>query len=177
MSEHGRGDRQPDWPSDPWRRDDNSYRDDPPTVSAAAGPRRAANGSSGLVITLATVLVLVLCGGGALALYLMHSKNSASDARSTQAGTASGAPGARASATPSYDASGIVKGQCVANDGTEDAPKLRVVTCSPGSFLVLARLVGTADTNRCTMVPGSTHDFFYQTTQSTRDFVLCLKKQ
>jgi hypothetical protein len=141
------------------------------------GAPPARHGASGLVITLAAVLVLVLCGGGALALYLMHAKDSVAGGQSSPAATGSGSAGPRANAAPSYDAGSIVKGQCVANDGTGDAPKLRVVNCAPGSYLVLARLDGTTDTNRCTMVPGSTHDFFYQTTPSTSDFVLCLKKQ
>jgi hypothetical protein len=151
MSEYGRDDRRPE---------------------RAAGP-----GRSGLVITLAAILVLVLCGGGTLALYLMHAKGSMASAPASPAAAGSGSAGARANAAPSYDADSIVKGQCVANDGTGDAPKLRVISCAPGSYLVLARLDGTNDTNRCTMIPGSTHDFFYQTTPSTSDFVLCLKKQ
>jgi hypothetical protein len=132
------------------------------------------------------VLVFVLCGGGGLALYLLNSKGSTPTAQgspvvqgspATGAAGSSGNPTRSGAPTPSYDPSSIIKGQCVANDGTEDQPRLRVVGCTPGSYLVLARFDGTADTKKCTTVAGSTHDYFYETTPGTLDFVLCLKKQ
>jgi hypothetical protein len=118
----------------------------------------------------------VLCGGGGLALYLLNSKNSTPDAHRPPSATPSGGTGSP-TAAPSSDPRSIIKGQCVANDGTEDEPQLRVVDCTPGAYLVLARFDGTDDTGRCNTVAGSTHDYFYQTTPSTLDFVLCLKKQ
>ncbi|WP_345631882.1 LppU/SCO3897 family protein [Rugosimonospora acidiphila] len=123
------------------------------------------------MVALVTVVVLVVCAGGTLALYLMR-QGPAAAARSAPTATPSGA-----AASPGYDPAAIARGQCVANDGTVEAPKLRVVACAPGSYLVLARLDGTSDTNRCTIIPGSTHEFYYQTAPSTSDFVLCLKQQ
>jgi hypothetical protein len=158
--------RQP--PSVPW---------DPPA------PRPAKRSPTGLIITLVAALVIVLCGGGGLALYLLNSKDSSTTAQPKPPGGAgnaaapSGNPTASAAGTPSYDPSSIIKGQCVANDGTEDVPRLRVVGCAAGSYLVLARFDGTADTKKCSTVAGSTHDYFYETTPGTLDFVLCLKKQ
>ncbi|HEY2675202.1 MAG TPA: hypothetical protein VGJ07_33140 [Rugosimonospora sp.] len=140
------------------------------------GPRPPRKSSRGLVITLVGVLVLVLCGGGALALYLLH-KGDATQPKSTPIAGTSGSASARASATPSYDPSSIVKGQCVVNDGDENVPRLRVVACAPGSYLVLARFDGTGDPQKCTTVSGSTHDYFYQTSPTSLDFVLCLKQQ
>ncbi len=134
-------------------------------------------GSTALLVVLVSVLVVVLCGGGVAALYLIGSK----DRQPVAAGSGPTTPAATSrpsSASPSgsYDPTAIIKGQCVQNVGTEDAPVLKVAACGPGTFQVLARIDGTIDTTKCKQVAGSTHHYFYDTTPDTLDFILCLKK-
>jgi hypothetical protein len=136
-----------------------------------------ATGSTALLVVLVSVLVVVLCGGGVAALYLIGSK----DRQPVAAGSGPATPAATnrpSSASPSgsSDPTAIIKGQCVQNVGTEDAPVLKVVACGPGTFQVLARIDGTIDTTKCKQVAGSTHHYFYDTTPDTLDFILCLKK-
>jgi hypothetical protein len=133
-------------------------------------------GSKGLVAVLAAVLVLVLCGGGVAALYLIGAGTGTSSAGGPPT-SPSGGPSGAATATSSYDPTGIKETQCVANDGTEDDPRLRVVPCAPGTYLVLKRLDGTSDQEQCKQVKGSTHTYWYKTTPSSQDFVLCLTKK
>jgi hypothetical protein len=137
--------------------------------------------SAGLVIGLIAVLALVLCGGGVAAAFVLTSGSSAPSAHNSAGPTPSDTSNASPTASPStvYDPTSIVKGQCVANDGTDaDHPKLRVVPrCGSGNYLVLARFDGTKDTAKCDGVAGSTHNYFYDTTPDTLDFVLCLKQQ
>jgi len=135
-------------------------------------------GSPVLLVALVSVLVLVLCGGGVAALYLIGAKDrqpTATGAGGPATPTPTNRP-ASPSGSPSYDPSAIIKGQCVRNDGTDDAPVLKVVACGPGTFQVLAKIDGTTDTTKCKQIPGSTHHYFYETTPNTLDFVLCLKK-
>jgi hypothetical protein len=137
-------------------------------------------GSTALLVALVSVLVIVLCGGGVAALYLIGSK----DRQPTAAGPGGGGPATptgtnrppSASPSASYDPSAIIKGQCVVNEGTDETPVLKVVTCGPGTLQVLAKIDGTTDATKCKQVPGSTHHYFYDTTPDTLDFVLCLKK-
>jgi hypothetical protein len=164
----------------------SSYRDpvssyygpgEPAGNEPAAEPGTSARqpGSTALLVVLVSVLVLVLCGGGVAALYLIGAKDRPPAAAGGATTTATGRP-AGASASPSYDPSTIVKGQCVVNAGTEDAPVLKVVTCGPGTLQILAKIDGTIDITKCKQVAGSTHHYFYDTTPDTLDFVLCLKR-
>jgi hypothetical protein len=127
------------------------------------------------------VLALVLCGGGVAAAFVLNSGSSTPSARRSNAPTPSSTPSALPSPSASgvYDPTSIIKGQCVANDSTDaDHPRLRVVpACGPGNYQVLARFDGTKDTAKCDAVAGSTHNYFYDTTPDTLDFVLCLKQQ
>ena len=148
---------------------------------SAITPSGTKKSSTGLIVTLVVVLMLVLCGGGALALYLIGSKDSSPTAQKSagSAGPVASASAGQLSAAASsgYDPTSIIKGQCVVNDGDENTPRLRVATCGAGTYLVLARFDGTDDTKKCDPVAGSTHNYYYQTTPATLDFVLCLKKQ
>jgi hypothetical protein len=65
----------------------------------------------------------------------------------------------------------------VVNDGTSQNARIRAVACGPGAYLIVARFDNTNDVRRCEKVPGYTHDYSYQTTPSSLDFVLCLKKK
>ena len=138
----------------------------------------SAAGSTALVVALVTVLVLVLCGGGGAALYLLGAKDHLPTASGPAAPSthAAASPSASPSGTRSDDPNAILKGQCVVNNGSEEAPVLHVVGCAPGTFQVLARFDGTTDKTKCKTVAGSNYHYFYDTSPDTLDFVLCLKK-
>jgi len=138
-----------------------------------------AAGSTALLVVLVSVLVLVLCGGGVAALYLIGTKDRQPAGTAAVGGAATPTStnrAASASAAASNDPSAIIKGQCVVNEGPQDAPVLKVVPCGPGTLQVLAKIDGTIDFAKCKDIPGSTHHYFYDTTPDTLDFVLCLKK-
>jgi hypothetical protein len=146
-------------------------------------------GPIALVAALCLVVALFVCGGGALGLYLIGGRSGTAAAQAAPVAgsarpTSSGGPasGKPASAGPTVSASpvnpaAIVKGECVANDGTEDIPELRLTPCAPGAFLVVGRFDGTDDVHRCDTVPGATHNFFYRTDPASLSFVLCLKRE
>jgi hypothetical protein len=136
------------------------------------GEQPPAGNSTALVVLLVSVLVVVLCGGGVGTLYLIGLKDRPP---AVAGGVTNGSPGA--STNPGVDTNSIVKGQCVVNDGSKEAPVLRVVTCAPGTFKVLDRIDGTIDTNKCKQVPGANFHYFYDTLPNSLDFVLCLKQQ
>jgi hypothetical protein len=159
--------------SDPWDAagEDGSDELGPPE------PAPGSKGSTALVAVLVSVLVLVLCGGGVTALYLIGAKDRPSTATGPAAPTMRAAASASPSSSPSYDPSLLARGQCVVNDGTDSAPVLRVVGCGPDTFEVLARFDGTTDQNKCKSIPDSNYHYFYDTSPDTLDFVLCLKKR
>jgi hypothetical protein len=130
------------------------------------------SGGTGLIITLIVILAVVLCGGVAGGFYLINVKGSPNaSASSTAHQTASPA------VSPTRAAQ-ISKGDCVVNKGTDDKhPQLALISCGPGVYQVLARFDGTIDTGKCITVTGATHDYVYQTTPDSQDFVLCLKLQ
>jgi hypothetical protein len=68
-------------------------------------------------------------------------------------------------------------GDCVVNDGTGEAPILRLVSCAPGAFTVLARVEGVTDADRaCAGVVGYEYKYSYESPlDDSLDFVLCLK--
>lgn len=68
-------------------------------------------------------------------------------------------------------------GDCVVNDGSGDAPILRLVSCGPGSFTVLARVEGVTDADSaCAGVVGYDYKYEYESPlEDSLDFVLCLK--
>jgi hypothetical protein len=68
-------------------------------------------------------------------------------------------------------------GDCVVNDGSDAAPILRLVSCAPGAFAVLARVEGVTDADRaCAGVVGYEYKYSYESPlDDSLDFVLCLK--
>jgi hypothetical protein len=68
-------------------------------------------------------------------------------------------------------------GDCVVNDGSGDAPILRLVSCAPGAFVVLARVEGVTDADQaCAGVVGYEYKYTYESPlDRSLDFVLCLK--
>jgi len=114
--------------------------------------------------------VLGVLGAGALALVALTPQ------------TVSG-PRATPSATVRVTGAGVVgarfahAGDCLTNDGSEAEPVLRLVTCAPGSYTVLARFEGVTDADAaCAKVPGYEYNYSYASPLDTElDFVLCLK--
>ena len=147
-------------------------------TGGAAGP---VAGSVALVVVLSVVVVLFACGGTGLGLYLINGHHGgaavagpAPSPSPSVSGRASGSP--KPTSSPLNPAA-VVTGECVANDGTEDIPKLRLTACAPGAFLVIGRFDGTDDVHKCDSIAGATHNFFYRTDPATLSFVLCLKRQ
>jgi len=68
-------------------------------------------------------------------------------------------------------------GDCVVNDGTDDSPMMRLVSCAPGAYAVLARVEGVTDADRaCAGVVGYEYKYSYESPlDDSLDFVLCLK--
>jgi hypothetical protein len=67
-------------------------------------------------------------------------------------------------------------GDCLVNDGTEAEPSLRLVSCGPKSYVVLARVEGVTDADRaCAGVTGYAYNYSYESPlDRSLDFVLCL---
>jgi hypothetical protein len=68
-------------------------------------------------------------------------------------------------------------GDCLVNDGTNEVPKMRKVTCAKGTFEVVKRFPATIDKSKCNGVPGYTHNYFFDSSVDSEDFVLCLKQR
>jgi hypothetical protein len=72
----------------------------------------------------------------------------------------------------------VAKGECVAIEGTEQDPLLRVVSCGPGRYLVLQRVDGTVDAETaCSGVHGYEYNYTYDSALDSLDFVLCLRRE
>lgn len=162
---------------------------EPPTWGEPEPPKKTKS-PTGLIITVVAVLVLLVCGGGGFALWLVSrdggeptaqpSAPAAGDPSASNAAEAT--PDASPTAAPanSTDARFAAKGQCLANDGSEKAPEMRIVACGGGTYEVLARFEGTTDwKTKCGggKVPGYQFYYFYDSELNTLDFVLCLKKR
>jgi hypothetical protein len=142
-------------------------------ATVAPGPDR----TTGLLITAAVVLVMLLCGGLVL---VARGGGPAAEVAIWSRPSPSPSPARTAPPTPANaaaDPSLIVAGQCVVNDGTPENARIRAVTCGPGTYRVTDRIDSTDDVRRCDKVPGYTDDYAYQTTPASLDFVLCLKRQ
>jgi hypothetical protein len=159
-----------------------------PAWGGAEEPRKKSH--TGVIVTVITVLVLLVCGGGGAALWLVSRGEGRPTAQPTGPSTvdpsastgAEPTPAASPTAAPasSADARFAAKGQCLANDGTEKAPEMRIVGCKGGTYEVLARFEGTTDwKNKCGggRVPGYQYYYFYDSELNTLDFVLCLKRR
>ncbi len=159
---------------------DEDHSDEPtaplPEVAAPSDPAPSRRATI-TVVVLVGVLVLVLCGGGSAALYLLGTADRQPAAAASIPPSPRGRPSNAAPPSPSFDPGSIIKGNCVVNQGTDEVPVIRAATCGPGTFQVLVRIDSTSDTTKCREVPGTTHHYFYSTTPATLDFVLCLRKQ
>jgi hypothetical protein len=128
-------------------------------------PREPA-GSRALLVVLVTVLVIVLCGGGLAGLYLLGKGN--------QSSSGDGSTGHPSTST-TVDPTTIAIGQCMVNDGTDEVPKIRIVTCTPGTLKVIGKINGTVDKDQCKQIAGANRAYYYKTKNDTGDFLLCLQ--
>jgi hypothetical protein len=69
------------------------------------------------------------------------------------------------------------RGDCLVNDGTDAEPVLRLMSCGPRTYQVLARIEGVTDADKaCAGVSGYAYNYSYDSPlDNSLDFVLCLK--
>ena len=155
---------------------------------------------TGFVVVLSILAALVL-GSGALAVYLVGDRAetrtvSESGADPTGADTratdddpddASGDPYVETAPStpgsdPSRDARFVTVGQCVANEGDEEEPRLAITECQDGTYEVLRRFDGATTgkddaKEKCAQVAGYTDWYFFDSPFDALDYVLCLKQR
>jgi hypothetical protein len=144
-----------------------------------AAPRRR----NAPIVVLVVVLGLLICGGlGTTAWLILR--------QADPAGSTTGALPTRTAATTanevqprsSEDARFVAKGQCVRNEGSAEAPDMKIVPCASGTFEVLKRIdgrtTGEADAEaKCSKVGDYTKWYFYDSELDSLDFVLCLRER
>lgn len=162
---------------------------------------RIGRGCASLIVAIAALTVLLLGAGVAYLFSRGDGDKTASSATNSGAGAASETPGAPSqaeqsdepvepgqeiragqSATPAPEASAearfAVKGQCLVNDGTDENPRMRIVTCAAGTYEVLARFDGTTDFKReCAKVKDYQFHYYFDAELEELDYVLCLRRR
>jgi hypothetical protein len=151
----------------------------------------AKKGGSGVLITVIVALAVLLCGGGAVGVYLVsqsgkgnnntatHSTPTANSTGRATSGPTTGPTAQTTTGAPTDDNGALAarKGDCLVNNGTDQQPKMTKVSCGPGTYEVLKRIDGTADTTKCQGTPGYQFNYYYDNTIDALDFVLCMKKR
>jgi hypothetical protein len=151
----------------------------------------AKKGGSGVLITVIVALAVLLCGGGAVGLYLVsqagkkvnnvagHTNPTTNPTGGATGGPTSGPSEDTTTGAPTDDNGAVNarKGDCLVNNGTDQQPKMAKVSCGPGTYEVLKRIDGTADTSKCQGTPGYQFNYYYDNTIDALDFVLCMKKR
>jgi hypothetical protein len=75
----------------------------------------------------------------------------------------------------------VKQGDCVVNEGTDEAPEMRATACTSGTYQVLKRIDGKTTGEKdaeakCAKVQGYTKWYYYDSPFNDLDFVLCLKE-
>jgi hypothetical protein len=156
---------------------------DPPAHSGAAstwGPPTPSRRNTPIVALVVVLGLLVVAGLGATAWLVKERRDN--KPRPVANPSIAATPTGSDTDAGSEDARFVTKGQCVANQGTNDQPDMRKSVCTTGTYLVLkvikGRTTGEKDAeNKCSVVPGYTNWFFYDSDLDDLDVVLCLKKQ
>lgn len=149
------------------------------------GPRQ-----NGALVVLVAMLVLLVAGGTATALYLISGESAPVAGRTaspTEATTtADPAPTEPSGTTPDNTglAAGLTQvGDCLVNDGDNDVPQMRIVACGSDTekerFRVLARfeqaVANDAEAQQvCAEVEDYQYHYFFISEQEEQSFVLCL---
>jgi hypothetical protein len=150
----------------------------PPGWPQPPKPRR-----NGPVIALVVLLALLVVGGlGGTAWLLLNKKKPGPAAQPLPSATVVPTTGNIAEPAPSEDARFVAKDQCIHNEGTADAPQMRIVKCTTGTYQVLRRIdgrtTGEADAEqKCAKVTNYTKWYFYDSELDSLDFVLCLRER
>jgi hypothetical protein len=158
-------------------------------------------GSTKIVLIIAGIVLLALCGGGIFTAYKLTSDSDDGDttANPTATSTAGASGGASSTgrptstptgtrtATPTSGSGGsnpdtFVKGDCFVNEGTESDPEVRKVPCTTANaYEVVVKIPFTTDEDRCDSVAGAGNwnASYVMDKQpgTTGDYVLCLKKR
>ncbi|MEU7753366.1 hypothetical protein AB0B57_06830 [Micromonospora sp. NPDC049101] len=80
--------------------------------------------------------------------------------------------------TPDEDEDEFATGDCLVNEGTEDAAELRKVPCGPNTYQVLLRIPATTDSARCDALPPPiSATYVHDNAVDLLDYVLCLRKR
>ncbi|MDG4822120.1 flagellar basal body protein FliL [Asanoa sp. WMMD1127] len=138
------------------------------------------------VLALVIVLSVLVCGGGAAAVWFVgrpdDPQKTASQTTPTESTAPTEEPTKSAAPDPesSADARFVKKGQCVKNVGTSTDPKLEIAKCATKTYQVLARFdeatTGQDDAEKkCKDVDGYTDWYFFDSPLDLNDYVLCLK--
>ena len=146
-------------------------------------------------LVIGLVVILMLAGGGAVAWYLSTHKAHTPGVNTTTAAPTSGAPVTSAApvttAPPTdgpFDPYSVEPGNCVANGGTNKAPRMSVVECKPGAYKVLKIFVGDAvkqdddddltDVEAKNTCKGTGYTFYYKNNFDgiDNDIVFCMTK-
>ncbi|MFY1635406.1 LppU/SCO3897 family protein [Solwaraspora sp. WMMB335] len=193
-----RGAGQPDYPTAEPAWDPGGE----PGRQGGKGGGKGRRTSSALIAVLIGVAVL-LCGGGAVGVYLMTRSESGDNGSEQALSTAepqvssSQDPSTTASPSPepeqptptptptsSNDARFVQEGQCVRNEAesADDPPALTIAECDSGTYEVLARFDGITDgeddaKTKCADVEGYTNWYFFNSQLDALDFVLCLRER
>lgn len=156
----------------------------------ARWPTDPGHGRSGVVVRrLALVLgiALLICGAASVTGYLLLRDDAPPVAQTPSPEPSPGsstapAPGGTPLPQASTDVRFVVVGQCVRNDGDNDAPKLTITPCGPRTYEVLERFDGPTTgkddaRSKCSAVPGYTDWYFFDSPLDVLDYVLCLKSR
>jgi hypothetical protein len=145
----------------------------------AAPPPRRRNTP---IVALVVVLGLLICGGlGTTAWLLANRRDSAATTPGALPTSTAATTAAEVQPRSSEDARFVTKGECVRNEGSADAPDMKIVPCASGTYEVLKRVdgrtTGEADAeSKCSKVPHYTKWYFYDSELDSLDFVLCLRE-
>lgn len=155
-----------------------------PVWSQPVPPPPRKRGNRALIFVVVALALLVVAGGAAAVVKLGGSDGEPGGAlpTSSQAADPTGGadPSGEASPAPesSTDARFVKAGQCVVNEGSNEAPELKIVGCGSKTFQVLARFDGTIDYEaKCKGVEGYQFHYFFDSELNPLDFVLCLKQR
>lgn len=133
----------------------------PPPPPRLSGPGPAVLGISLLVLSL--VVFLVVLGGLGLIPNPVAESNPVVPPPVPTPSSAPPSPGRFAQ-----------EGECVRNEGTDAAPQLVVVECTPGGLVVLKRVPDSTDVGVCASVEGYRYHYFFDSELGGLDFVLCM---
>jgi len=142
----------------------------------------AAHRPGGPIVALVVVLGLLVCAAAATTAYLLREPAGQKGAAAQTSASARPAESTAPAPTGTGDARLVEKGQCIRNEGTDEAPQMRITPCARGTFEVLKRVNGRTTgepdaESKCAKVRDYSLWYFYDSELDALDFVLCLKRR